>query len=739
MRTRANGRLSHFPCRVLLLGSILALASCDSGSKKDPPPTPTPDPKPDPSPALEATFTQLLNGKEASTPPGPELSTRDLVEQAFTIDNTGDLALQNAVVETQDGELLCTIDSVPPGESASCTYSFLAALGEQSIATVVNADAEDDLTFTAESTAYYTGVNPAALSAIIRASRTAGDAPLEVLFSPDAITDAAIFQYDWDFDGDGTFDRMDQVGRQQRFVYSEPGEYNVQLQVTEQSGETQTATILIRVGNTPPSLAPEANPSNGGIPLTVTFAANARDPDGIATWEWDFDGDGTFETESDRDSIQYDYTEPGTYNASVRVTDNAGATATAQIPTLTVRVMAAGAPTITLTPAELSGRAPQTTTLRAALAGADELSIEAYAWDLDGDGTADQTTTEPSLAYTFEQIGTSYPQVSAIVDDESVATDSARVTIEPVPALALDSDTVDPDSGDAITITADIGGAATTSVQIIDAAGNVVRTLAASDNRPAEVLTLSWDGRDDSGAPVAEGVYSVLFNYELDGQTRVYDLRESTGGQEFQVSRTSIPTTFRPFAGEPLRIDFTLPQAAEVTAFMGLESRNVRLVTFLQRETFGRGTHTIVWNGESDDGQLIERPEGVRFLYGMFGYRLADNQMYVSSGTNASNVLVTPTILQPLSELTEQSTAAISFDLNRPGGARVVVDDADTGARVAEFFHDGLAAGPNSVPWNGLDNNGERLAAGPYRIGVAGVSPRGRQSLYVYSLMQLFY
>ncbi len=74
-------------------------------------------------------------------------------------------------------------------------------------------------------------------------------------------------------------------------------------------------------------------PSEGPVPLTVTFTCDAYDPDGsIAEYRWDFDGDGNIDKVSSNNTVSYTYEEIGTYNAKVIVVDNEGANSFNQIP-----------------------------------------------------------------------------------------------------------------------------------------------------------------------------------------------------------------------------------------------------------------------------------------------------------------------------------------------------------------------------------------------------------------------
>ena len=80
-----------------------------------------------------------------------------------------------------------------------------------------------------------------------------------------------------------------------------------------------------------------ANPLSGTAPLTVTFTCTANDPDGsITSYKWDFDGDGTPDQETSTGTVTYTYTTAGTYNATITVVDNKGASKKSD--PLTIRV-----------------------------------------------------------------------------------------------------------------------------------------------------------------------------------------------------------------------------------------------------------------------------------------------------------------------------------------------------------------------------------------------------------------
>ncbi len=173
---------------------------------------------------------------------------------------------------------------------------------------------------------------------------------------------------------------------------------------------------------------------------------------------------------------------------------------------------------------------------------------------------------------------------------------------------------------------------------------------------------------------------------------------------------------------------------------MGRFNVNTRLMTFHQREPLGKGTHRIVWHGENENGKMITLPPGESFLFGIWGYYLPDNSIYVRSGSHVSAVKATPAIFSVggVSSDGEASASNVSFNLTQPGSAELGIYDLETGKEVASFLHENLTGGANTIKWDGRDNDGNYLASGYYRLGVTGVAPNGHRSITVYTLQRVY-
>ncbi len=90
--------------------------------------------------------------------------------------------------------------------------------------------------------------------------------------------------------------------------------------------------IQYTAANQPPVAVANADPTSGPTPLTVHFdGAASSDPEaGPITYAWDLDGDGEYD-DSTTPAPTHTYRARGTYHVSLRVTDDRGATGTAQV------------------------------------------------------------------------------------------------------------------------------------------------------------------------------------------------------------------------------------------------------------------------------------------------------------------------------------------------------------------------------------------------------------------------
>jgi len=272
-------------------------------------------------------------------------------------------------------------------------------------------------------------VDQAAITASFVANPTSGESPLSVNFDASGSFDPGgeSITYAWSF-GDGSTGN----GVAARHTYYTAGIYAVLLTVRNGSGDEDqvTATIAVSEAPTPGNAKPNAEftstPNVGEAPFTVSFdSSGSSDSDGhITSYQWTF-GDGESGTGA---STSHIYDDSGTYEVWLMVSDNNGATdtanATIQATAVPIPPVANVPPTASFTTSPASGIAPLAVSFNASGSSDSDGTITSYVWSF-GDGGSSSGVT-PS--HTYNSAGAYTAQLTATDDDG--ATDTATRTIQ---------------------------------------------------------------------------------------------------------------------------------------------------------------------------------------------------------------------------------------------------------------------------------------------------------------------
>lgn len=220
--------------------------------------------------------------------------------------------------------------------------------------------------------------------------------------------DGTIVYWSWDF-GDGNSSGVQNPVH----TYGGGGEYQVRLTVTDDGGASDTETKSVTVP-TPGNQPPVADFSAETDDLTVTFTDLSSDPDGdVTSWAWDF-GDGN--TSTDQNPV-HTYGQAGSYDVTLTVTDNGGAT---DVRTLTVTVTA---PENLPPVANFSFEITDLTVDFTNLSNDPDGSVISYYWRF-GDGGI---SLEPSPSHTYKAPGTYL--VSLTISDNRAADDTETKSV----------------------------------------------------------------------------------------------------------------------------------------------------------------------------------------------------------------------------------------------------------------------------------------------------------------------
>lgn len=213
--------------------------------------------------------------------------------------------------------------------------------------------------------------------------------------------------YAWDFGDGGTSTLADPT-----HTYSAGGTYSVILTVTNSCGnavKTKTVTILV-----PPVAGFSVSNSTGCAPLTVQYTSTSAGANGYA---WTFPGGTPGTSTAQNPSVVYNT--PGTYSATLIVTNPAGADTLTQSNIVTVLNTATAGFTKSINGTTVTFTNTST-------------NANSYAWDFGDGGTS--TATNPTHTYATDGV---YTVVLSAINACGTVTTSQSVTIVTPPTAGF--------------------------------------------------------------------------------------------------------------------------------------------------------------------------------------------------------------------------------------------------------------------------------------------------------------
>ena len=353
------------------------------------------------------------------------------------------------------------------------------------------------------------------VAAVINASVTSGDAPLEVSFDGSASSDpdGVIKTYAWEIDGKGftegtaTFTSM----------FDKVGVYTVKLRVTNQRGDFDIVEqqITVSAGKMPVAAVEILNNDGGVLYVNknYTFDASASVSPGstITGYEWDF-GDGTTKVRSR--TAQHIFTKEGTYKIILTITDKDGLTGTKEMevnvevaPAAPNAVMKTDPAKVSDSDTSISGTVPFEVNFNASSSNDPDDDIVDYKWDFNGDGVFD--SAGETTSYVYNTVG-SYNASLTVID--SAGFEDKEVILVKAVSKGLEARlSADPVSG-VVPLTVNF-----------DATG--------STYTDGDIVSYEWDFGDGS-APRSD-VGQVTYKYTKIGNfTTTVKVRTNNGKQE---------------------------------------------------------------------------------------------------------------------------------------------------------------------------------------------------------------
>ncbi|HPT01951.1 MAG TPA: PKD domain-containing protein [Bacteroidales bacterium] len=252
-----------------------------------------------------------------------------------------------------------------------------------------------------------------------------GNCPVQPAMFTDesqALGGSAIVAWSWSF-GDPASGSNTSVLQNPQHIYSQPGTYNVTLEVENMNGCTNSITQPVTV-ETPSAVAiADIMTSCLGTPVVFQVDTTVTNLADITAYDWDF-GDGT--AHSPMANPSHDYTNAGTYTVTLVITDINGCTNSDSQP-MTVH---------TLPVAQFSS---QSNCLESYTVFSDESyvpdgdPIVSWNWDFGVTGSTNDTSSLQNPVWIYAGTGTYQVTLQVSTLSGCTATVISEVTVKPAP------------------------------------------------------------------------------------------------------------------------------------------------------------------------------------------------------------------------------------------------------------------------------------------------------------------
>ena len=433
---------------------------------------------------VTTTTVQVSNGVPVAVAGGPYTGNKNT---NITLDGSASSDADGIIVTyawdcTSDG----SIDVTSSSPTSTCSYS---AVGTYTVTLTVT----DDYGGTASDTGTVNIplVGPIANAGGPYAGTQGGGIAVDGTNSSDA--DGFIALYEWDCDGDNTYDLSSSSSGTAVCNYTSVGTYTLQLRVTDDDGATDVDVATVSVSNVLP-VADAGGPYTGteNSPVFVDGSLSTDQDGAIATYGWDCDGDLVPDViSSSPTGSTCTFNATGTYTITLFVTDNDGGQ-----DVDSASVIIASTPPTANAGGPYSGDEGTGVPLDGTSSTDVGGNIVQWEWDCDSDGTYDVIATAGlGSTCTYEDEGNYVVTLRVTDDDGDSDINVANVSISNV----------------APTITGPLGPVTGDEGQLLN------WSATAADPGLNDTLTYNWnfgDGTTETGTTVNhtyvnEGTYVI--------------------------------------------------------------------------------------------------------------------------------------------------------------------------------------------------------------------------------------
>ncbi|TLN27470.1 hypothetical protein FDZ74_01370, partial [bacterium] len=321
--------------------------------------------------------------------------------------------------------------------------------------------------------------------------------------------------------------------------------------------------------------------------------------------------------------------------------------------------------------------------------------------------------------------GTHYYRITAVSPTVNIFTSTIKnsFTVDKgapaVTELTLNPDPYRLGTTTQLTVMYNLSENATVSVNIYNGT-TLVRKLVQNQVQIAGYRTASWDGKDDAGSNVGEGIYTVVIRaVDSYGQYGEAQGKVAAGYLPTISSVTCSPDPFNPPLNGQAAINFTLSNDAKVT--VSVLKNNVPVRTVVSGALKTAGAHTVYWDGKDDanqpvsDGPYTYQIEAVSPTVATFFSTYKVNTTVEAGNPALTDLIVSPPVVK------KGAGATLMYTLSEPATVTVQIMTYQRQA-VRDFPAEVKAGGGYySLAWDTKDNFGNLVATGDYILKVSAV------------------
>lgn len=237
---------------------------------------------------------------------------------------------------------------------------------------------------------------------------------------PNGPLDPLTYHFDWD--NDGVYDESNTTGVASH-GFPTVGSNTVRVRVTDGDGGFDEATTIVVVN---PILVAAGNDGPAVEGELVTITGQVTSGPAPIGWDFDFDNDGVFDASSATGSIQYAFSDPGSFTVTVRA--NYGAFGG---PTATTVVIVTNLPP-SVDSVISNGPVVEGSPIQVTVTASDPFGIThpfLYQFDFDNNGTYEVSSASATASHVFGDNGTYRVNVRVGDGDGGFATSFINVTI----------------------------------------------------------------------------------------------------------------------------------------------------------------------------------------------------------------------------------------------------------------------------------------------------------------------